>query len=125
MLENVSFDMQPERHPRHRRPQRHRQDHLPEADHRPPRPAGQGDHRKTVDLCHVDQERETLDPARTVCEEIADSQDIIKLGKQEMNSRSYVAKFNFTGPDQQQTVGSPWRSAQPASSPRCCAAAAT
>ena len=61
---------------------------------------------KTVDLCHVDQERETLDPERTVWEEIADSQDIIKLGKQEMNSRSYVAKFNFTGPDQQQTVGS-------------------
>ena len=61
---------------------------------------------KTVDLCHVDQERETLDPERTVWEEIADSQDIIKLGKQEMNSRSYVAKFNFTGPDQQQKVGS-------------------
>jgi energy-dependent translational throttle protein EttA len=61
---------------------------------------------QTVDLCHVDQERETLDPDRTVWEEIADSQDIIRLGKQEMNSRSYVAKFNFTGPDQQQKVGS-------------------
>lgn len=61
---------------------------------------------KTVELCHVDQERETLDPNRTVWEEIADSQDIIRLGKQEMNSRSYVAKFNFTGPDQQQKVGS-------------------
>ena len=61
---------------------------------------------KTVELCHVDQERETLDPERTVWEEIADSQDIIRLGKQEMNSRSYVAKFNFTGPDQQQKVGS-------------------
>ncbi|HEB52920.1 MAG TPA: energy-dependent translational throttle protein EttA [bacterium] len=61
---------------------------------------------KTVDLCHVDQERETLDPEKTVWEEISDGQDIIKLGKHEVNSRSYVAKFNFTGPDQQQKVGS-------------------
>ena len=61
---------------------------------------------KTVELCHVDQERESLSPDKTVWEEIADSQDIIRLGKQEMNSRSYVAKFNFTGPDQQQKVGS-------------------
>ncbi|MFK7739510.1 MAG: energy-dependent translational throttle protein EttA [Planctomycetota bacterium] len=61
---------------------------------------------KTVDLCHVDQERETLDPDRTVWEEISEGQDIIKLGKFEINSRSYLAKFNFTGPDQQQKVGS-------------------
>ncbi|MCA8977680.1 MAG: energy-dependent translational throttle protein EttA [Planctomycetes bacterium] len=61
---------------------------------------------QTVDLCHVDQERETLDPDKSVWEEIADGQDLIKLGKQEINSRSYVAKFNFTGQDQQQKVGS-------------------
>ncbi len=60
----------------------------------------------TVDLCHVDQERESLDPAKTVWQEISDSQDLIKLGKFEINSRSYVAKFNFTGSDQQQLVGS-------------------
>ncbi len=61
---------------------------------------------KTVDLCHVDQERETLDPEKSVWEEISDGQDLIKLGKLEVNSRSYVAKFNFWGPDQQQKVGS-------------------
>jgi sulfate-transporting ATPase len=61
---------------------------------------------QTVELCHVDQERENLDPDKTVWQEISDGQDIIKLGKLEVNSRSYVAKFNFTGPDQQQLVGS-------------------
>jgi ATP-binding cassette ChvD family protein len=61
---------------------------------------------QTVDLCYVDQERETLDPSKTVWQEISDGQDILKLGKHEVNSRSYVAKFNFTGADQQQLVGS-------------------
>ena len=61
---------------------------------------------ETVELCYVDQERESLDPNKTVWEEISDGQDILKLGKVEVNSRSYVAKFNFTGPDQQQKVGS-------------------
>jgi energy-dependent translational throttle protein EttA len=61
---------------------------------------------QTVELCYVDQERETLDPEKTVWQEISEGQDILKLGKKEVNSRSYVAKFNFTGPDQQQLVGS-------------------
>src|SRR5262245_58388921 len=61
---------------------------------------------QSVEICHVDQERETLDPTKTVWQEISDGQDLIKLGKIEVNSRSYVAKFNFTGPDQQQLVGS-------------------
>ncbi|MFO1076585.1 MAG: energy-dependent translational throttle protein EttA [Planctomycetota bacterium] len=61
---------------------------------------------QTVELCHVDQERETLDPEKTVWQEISEGQDLIKLGKHEVNSRSYVAKFNFTGQDQQQLVGS-------------------
>jgi sulfate-transporting ATPase len=61
---------------------------------------------ETVELCYVDQERETLDPDKSVWEEISDGQDILRLGKLEVNSRSYVAKFNFTGPDQQQKVGS-------------------
>jgi ATPase subunit of ABC transporter with duplicated ATPase domains len=59
----------------------------------------------TVELCHVDQERENLDPDKTVWEEISDGQDDLRLGKLMVNSRSYVAKFNFTGPDQQQKVG--------------------
>ena len=60
---------------------------------------------QTVELCHSDQERESLDATKTVWQEISDGQDLIKLGKLEVNSRSYVAKFNFTGPDQQQLVG--------------------
>ncbi|MEY2982395.1 MAG: energy-dependent translational throttle protein EttA, partial [Planctomycetota bacterium] len=60
----------------------------------------------TVELCYVDQERESLDPEKTVWQEISEGQDILKLGKFEVNSRSYVAKFNFSGPDQQQKVGS-------------------
>jgi ATPase subunit of ABC transporter with duplicated ATPase domains len=60
----------------------------------------------SVELCYVDQERESLDPEKTVWQEISEGQDILKLGKIEVNSRSYVAKFNFSGPDQQQKVGS-------------------
>ncbi len=60
---------------------------------------------QTVELCYVDQERETLDPDKTVWQEITDGLENIKLGNRTMNSRSYVAKFNFTGQDQQQTVG--------------------
>ena len=60
---------------------------------------------KTVELCHVDQEREGLDPDKTVWQEISDGLEFLKLGKLDVNSRSYVAKFNFTGPDQQQSVG--------------------
>jgi ATPase subunit of ABC transporter with duplicated ATPase domains len=59
----------------------------------------------TVELCHVDQERETLDPDKSVWEEVSDGQDHLMLGKVQVNSRSYLAKFNFTGPDQQQRVG--------------------
>ena len=59
----------------------------------------------TVELCYLDQERETLDPDKTVWQEITDGLELLKLGKHEVNSRSYVAKFNFTGPDQQQRVG--------------------
>jgi ATP-binding cassette ChvD family protein len=58
----------------------------------------------TVRLGYVDQNR-TLDPNKTVWEEISDSQDIIKLGKREVNSRAYVGAFNFKGGDQQQPVG--------------------
>jgi energy-dependent translational throttle protein EttA len=59
----------------------------------------------TVDLAYVDQSRDTLDADRTVYEEITDGADIIKLGAREMNSRAYVASFNFRGSDQQKQVG--------------------
>ncbi|MCW5696717.1 MAG: energy-dependent translational throttle protein EttA [Bauldia sp.] len=59
----------------------------------------------TVELGYVDQNR-TLDPNKTVWEEISDGQDVIRLGKREVNSRAYVGAFNFKGGDQQQRVGS-------------------
>jgi ATP-binding cassette ChvD family protein len=60
----------------------------------------------SVHLGYVDQSRDDLSPNRTVWEEISDGEDIIKLGKREMNSRAYVGAFNFKGGDQQQKVGS-------------------
>ena len=59
----------------------------------------------TVDLGYVDQSRDTLDGSKNVWEEISSGNDIIKLGKHEMNSRAYCSNFNFKGGDQQQKVG--------------------
>jgi sulfate-transporting ATPase len=59
----------------------------------------------TVDIGYVDQNRDALDPAKTVFEEISGGHDTIELGKRTVNARSYVAKFNFMGPDQQKKVG--------------------
>jgi sulfate-transporting ATPase len=60
----------------------------------------------TVDIGHVDQSRDALDPNKTVFEEISGGHDTIELGKRSVNARSYVARFNFLGPDQQKKVGS-------------------
>ena len=60
----------------------------------------------TVDLAYVDQSRDALDPEKTVWEEISEGYDNIKVGDREMNSRAYVAGFNFKGSDQQKKVGS-------------------
>ncbi len=60
---------------------------------------------ETVDLAYVDQSRDSLDPDKTVWEEIAEGYDSIKVGDREMNSRAYVAGFNFKGSDQQKKVG--------------------
>lgn len=59
----------------------------------------------TVDLGYVDQSRDTLEGGKTVWEEISEGNDIIKLGKHEVNSRAYCSSFNFRGGDQQQKVG--------------------
>lgn len=59
----------------------------------------------TVKLGYVDQSRDTLDANKNVWEEISNGDEIIKLGKHEMNSRAYVGAFNFKGGDQQQKVG--------------------
>jgi ATP-binding cassette ChvD family protein len=60
---------------------------------------------ETVDIAYVDQDRDALDPGNTVWEEISGGQDTIVLDGHEVNSRAYVGKFNFTGPDQQKRVG--------------------
>jgi sulfate-transporting ATPase len=59
----------------------------------------------TVTLGYVDQSRDALAANRSVWEEISGGRDTIQLGKREVNSRAYVAAFNFRGPDQQQKVG--------------------
>jgi ATP-binding cassette ChvD family protein len=59
----------------------------------------------SVHLGYVDQSRDSLDPNKTVWEEISGGNDIIYLGKREMNSRAYTGAFNFRGGDQQQKVG--------------------
>jgi len=60
---------------------------------------------ETVKLGYVDQSRDTLDPKKTVWEEISGGEDTITLGKRDVNSRAYVGAFNFRGGDQQQPVG--------------------
>jgi ATP-binding cassette ChvD family protein len=60
----------------------------------------------TVQIACVDQSRDSLDDKKTVWEEISDGQDIITVGTTELNSRTYVSRFNFNGSDQQKIVGS-------------------
>ncbi len=60
---------------------------------------------ETVQMAYVDQSRDVLDPQRTVWEMISDGEEMIRLGGREVNSRAYVARFNFTGADQQKKVG--------------------
>jgi len=60
---------------------------------------------ETVRLGYVDQSRDTLAANKTIWEEISDGQDMIELGKRQVNSRAYVARFNFSGTDQQKKVG--------------------
>ncbi|MGB3539687.1 MAG: energy-dependent translational throttle protein EttA [Mesorhizobium sp.] len=60
---------------------------------------------ETVKLGYVDQSRDTLDPAKTVWEEISGGAEVVKLGKFEANTRAYCSSFNFRGGDQQQKVG--------------------
>jgi len=59
----------------------------------------------TVKLGYVDQSRETLDPDKTVWQELSGGLDIIKLGNREVSSRAYCGSFNFKGADQQKKVG--------------------
>ncbi len=60
---------------------------------------------ETVELGYVDQSRDSLDGNKTVYEEISGGNDILYLGKREMNARAYCGAFNFKGGDQQKKVG--------------------
>jgi ATPase subunit of ABC transporter with duplicated ATPase domains len=59
----------------------------------------------TVKLAYVDQSRDALDPKKTVWEEISGGHDLMQVGEFEINSRSYVSRFNFRGAEQQKPVG--------------------
>jgi ATP-binding cassette ChvD family protein len=59
---------------------------------------------QTVKLAYVDQNRDALDPEKTIWETIADGNDTLMIGGRQVNSRAYVAKFNFSGADQQKKI---------------------
>jgi energy-dependent translational throttle protein EttA len=61
---------------------------------------------ETAKLAYVDQSRDVLDANKSVWQEISDGLDTVQLGSREVNSRAYVARFNFSGSDQQKKVGS-------------------
>src|SRR5579862_5080519 len=67
--------------------------------------AGAIDIGESVHLGYVDQSRDALSPNKTIWEEISGGNDLIQLGKREVNSRAYVSAFNFKGGDQQKKVG--------------------
>ena len=60
---------------------------------------------ETAQLAYVEQDRDVLDPALTVCDAISEGNDTIVLGTREVNARQYVARFKFSGSDQQRKVG--------------------
>lgn len=60
---------------------------------------------ESVKMAYVDQSRDTLDSNKSIYDEISESRDSIMLGNKEVNARNYVARFNFTGSDQQKLVG--------------------
>jgi ATP-binding cassette ChvD family protein len=59
----------------------------------------------SVKLAYVNQSRDILDPEKSIWQVIADNQETIRLGNREVNSRAYVARFNFSGTEQQKKVG--------------------
>ena len=59
----------------------------------------------TVQLAYVDQARDDLDPDKSIWQVVSNGQDVIELGSRTINSRAWVARFNFSGADQQKKVG--------------------
>ena len=60
---------------------------------------------QTVKLAYVDQQHASIDPEKTVYEVISQNSDLITLGNRQVNARAYVARFNFTGADQEKKCG--------------------
>ncbi|MGV1097982.1 energy-dependent translational throttle protein EttA [Thiovibrio sp. JS02] len=60
---------------------------------------------ETVKLAYVDQSRDVLNPEHTIWQAISEGQETITMGNREVNSRAYVGRFNFSGPEQQKKVG--------------------
>ncbi len=60
---------------------------------------------ETVELGYVDQNRDALDPKKTIFKEISGGHDTLEMGGRKLNARAYVARFNFQGTDQQKLVG--------------------
>jgi len=60
---------------------------------------------ETVDIAFVDQSRDSLDPDKTIYQEISGGQETLSVGGRDINARAYVSKFNFNGADQQKKVG--------------------
>jgi ATP-binding cassette ChvD family protein len=67
--------------------------------------SGRVDMGQTTKICYVDQTRDTLDPTKTVYEEVAQGSEFIMLGQKQLSVRHYLAKFLFSGPIQQTPVG--------------------
>jgi ATPase subunit of ABC transporter with duplicated ATPase domains len=60
---------------------------------------------ETVVVSYIDQNRETLDPVKSVYEEVSGGQDVLQVGKVRLHARAYLSRFNFRGTDQQKKVG--------------------
>jgi ATP-binding cassette ChvD family protein len=60
---------------------------------------------ETVTMAYVDQSRDVLKPELSVFEAVSEGNEILELGKRQVNARSYLASFNFKGPDQQKKIG--------------------
>ena len=94
------------RHRRHHRRERRRKNHAVPHDHGREQPdKGKLSIGETVQLAYVDQSRDDLDNSKNVWEELSNGQDIMRIGQYEINSRTYVGRFNFRGADQQKKVG--------------------
>ena len=60
---------------------------------------------ETVTVAYVDQQHKDLDPNKSIYQAISNGQELIKVGKKEVNARAYLSRFNFSGGDQEKLIG--------------------